>query len=342
MTATLTPAPTPPVAAVRRHTARRHRLVVTGLGAALLGAFAARVLLGDYTVTVPDLLRILVGDPLTHAPGAAYLVMEVKLPRAVLALLAGLAFGAGGALFQAVLRNPLASPDVIGVSFGASAAGVLAVVTLGLDGPALSAFAIIGALATALVIRAVAGTQPARLVVVGIAMAAGLQAVVQYLFTRADTYDAQLVLRWLAGSVSSADWPAIRALTIALLVLLPLLVTAVRALPVLELGPDLATALGMPRRRADVALVTAVLLVAVAVAAAGPLAFVAFLSGPVARTLDAGRTTVLGSALVGATLVVAGDYAADYLLPGGNYPVGVVTGAVGAPFLLWLLTRRSA
>ena len=340
MSGTLTRPPTS-VAVVRREAGRRHRLVVAGLGTAVLGALAARVLGGDYTVTLPDLLRILAGDPLRHAPGAAYLVMEVKLPRAVLALLAGLAFGAGGALFQAVLRNPLASPDVVGVSLGASAAGVVAVVTLGLGGAALSVAAVVGALLTAAFIRLVGGHHPGRIVVVGVVTAAGLQALIQYLFTRADSYDAQLVLRWLAGSMSGADWPTIRLLAVALLVLLPFAIAAARALPVLELGPDMSTALGMPPRRADLALVTAVLLVAVAVAAAGPVAFVAFLSGPLARALNRGRTTVLGGALVGALVVVCADYAADYLVPGGNYPVGVVTGAVGAPFLLWLLTRRS-
>ena len=339
MTATLAP---PAPAVVRRRTARRHRLVVAGLVAALLAVVAVRVMGGDYTVTLPDLVRIVGGDPLTRAPGASYLVMEVKLPRAVLAVLAGLALGAGGALFQAVLRNPLASPDVVGVTYGASAAGVLAVVTLGLSGLTLSAFAIAGALLTALLVRTVSGAHPGRIVVVGVATAAALQAVVQHLLVRADTYDAQLILRWLTGSVSAAEWSGIRLLALALMVLLPPVVLSARSLPVLELGPDLATALGMPARRGDLALVTAVLLVAVAVAAAGPLAFVAFLSGPVARALDAGRTTVLGSALVGAVVVVAADHAADYLVPGGNYPAGVVTGAIGAPFLLWLLTRRSA
>ena len=80
---------------------------------------------------------------------------------------------------------------------------------------------------------------------------------IQYLFTRADTYDAQLVLRWLAGSVSGADWEAIRMLGVCLVLLLPATVLACRGLPVLELGPDLATALGLPRRRGDLALVTA-------------------------------------------------------------------------------------
>ena len=119
------------------------------------------------------------------------------------------------------------------------------------------------------------------------------------------------------------------------------MVRAVRALPALELGDEAAAGLGVPPRRGDEALLVAVVLVAVAVAAAGPIAFVAFVAGPLARALNAGRATVAGSALVGAAIVVGADYLADYVVPGGNYPVGVVTGALGAPFLLWQLNRRT-
>ena len=116
------PAPDPDLAIVRnarRAPIRRHRIVLAGLGVTVLVAFFVRVLLGDFTVTIPDFMRILAG---VQIPGASYIVMESKLPRAVLAVLVGIAFGVGGAIFQTTLRNPLASPDVIGVSLGASAA----------------------------------------------------------------------------------------------------------------------------------------------------------------------------------------------------------------------------
>jgi iron complex transport system permease protein len=324
----------------RRRPGRRHRLVTTGLAVLLLGVLAARVLLGDFTVTIPDFLRILSGQMI---PGASYIVMEVKLPRALLGVMAGVAFGVGGAVFQATLRNPLASPDIVGVSLGASAAAVFAIVTLDLTGLSVSVAAVLGAIGVALLVRWAAGGTTRgssyRLVLIGVGTAAALQSVIQYLFTRADTYDAQLTLRWLTGSVSAADWPTVRLLALLLLVLSPMLVVVARSLPVIELGTDAAVGLGIRARRTDLVLLIAVVLVAVAVAAAGPVAFVAFLAGPIARALNHGRTTLVGSALVGAIVVVASDYAADYLLPGGNYPVGVVTGAIGAPFLLWLLTR---
>ena len=126
-------------------------------------------------------------------------------------MLVGVAFGVGGAIFQTTLRNPLASPDIIGISLGASAAAVVAIVLLDLEGAAVSVAAVVGAVGVAAVVRLVAGHGTGyRLVLVGVGVAAALQAVIQYLFTRADEYDAQLVLRWLTGSVSGADWPTIR------------------------------------------------------------------------------------------------------------------------------------
>jgi len=328
------------VAAVRRaraRTTRRHRLVVGGLWVALLLAFGARVLLGDYTVTIPDFFRILTG---TDIPGATYIVMESKLPRALMGVLVGAAFGMAGAIFQTTLRNPLASPDIIGISFGASAAAVVAIVLLGMQGGAVSTAAVIGAVGVAVVVRWTAGASAGqRLVLVGIGVAAALQAVIQYVFTRVDEYEAQRVLRWLTGSVSSADWPTLRVLTLALLVLVPVTALLARSLRVTELGEDTAAALGVPVRRSELLLLLAVVLGAVAVAAAGPIAFVSFLAGPIARALNGGRATLLGSALTGAVVVVAADYVADYLLADINFPVGVVTGAIGAPFLLWLLAR---
>jgi iron complex transport system permease protein len=321
----------------RRAPLRRHRRLVAGLALVVVGAFAARVLLGDYTVTVPDFLRILGGE---QVPGATYIVMESKLPRAVLAVLVGVAFGVGGAIFQTTLRNPLASPDVIGVSLGASAAAVSAIVLAGWTGWPVSLAAVGGAVGVALLVRGVAGAHGGfRLVLAGIGLAAAMQSVIQYVFTRVDEWDVQLVLRWLTGSVNGVTWSSIGLLALSLAVLLPATAWAARPLPVTELGDDTAAGLGVGRGRTDLLMLLGVLLVAVGVAAAGPVAFVAFLSGPIARALNGGRTTLPAAGLVGAAVVLAGDYVGAYAFADLNLPVGVVTGAAGAPFLLWLLAR---
>ncbi len=321
----------------RRAPIRRHRLLLAGLSLAVLGAFAARVLLGDYTVTIPDFFRILGGEQI---PGASFIVMESKLPRAVLSVLVGIAFGIGGAIFQTTLRNPLASPDVIGVSLGASAAAVTMLTLADWSGWSVSAAAVAGALAVALTIRLIAGDHSGfRLVLAGIGLAAAMQSVIQYVFTRVDEYDVQLVLRWLTGSVNGVAWSTIGLLALALAALLPATLWVARDLSATELGEDAAAGLGVGRFRTDLLMLLGVLLVAVGVAAAGPVAFVAFLSGPIARALNQGRTTLLGAGLVGAVIVLVGDYAGAYAFAELNLPVGVVTGAFGAPFLLWLLAR---
>jgi iron complex transport system permease protein len=140
------------------------------------------------------------------------------------------------------------------------------------------------------------------------------------------------------------NWGEIEVLGLCLAVLLPVVAGLLRAARALDLGTELATGLGTGRRSRDALLLGAVLLCAVAVATAGPISFVAFMAGPIARALNGGRTTVAGAALVGAITVVAADYLAAYALPAVQLPVGVVTGAFGAPVLLWLLitSRRSA
>ena len=326
------------VRAARRRPRRRLVIVFVGLALAVVGAFLARVLLGDFTFTVPDAVRIVLGEEI---PGASFILMETKLPRAVLAVLVGLALGVSGAIFQGALRNPLASPDIIGVAMGASAAAAFAIIELGQQGHAVAIWAAAGAVLMAAVVRLVGGSG-SRLVLVGVGATVALQAVVQYLFTRADEYDAHIALRWLTGSVGEATWSQIRLVAIGLLVLLPLTALLGKSLGIAELGPDLATGLGVGPRRTDLVLLMAVLLVALAVAVAGPVAFVAFLSGPIARALNGGRRTLLGAGLVGALIVVAAEYPADYLFAHVNYPVGVVTGALGAPFLLWLLATGRA
>jgi iron complex transport system permease protein len=326
------------VRAARRRPRLRLLVVWAGLALATVGAFLARVLLGDFTFTVPDATRIVLGEEI---PGASFILMEAKLPRAVLAVLVGLALGISGAIFQSSLRNPLASPDIIGIAMGASAAATFAIIQLGQQGHAIAIWAAAGAMVMAAVVR-LAGGSGSRLVLVGVGATVALQALVQYLFTRADEYDAHIALRWLTGSVSEATWSQIRLVAVGLLVLLPLTALLVKSLGIAELGPELATGVGVGPRRTDLVLLMGVLLVALAVAVAGPVSFVAFLSGPIARALNGGRRTLLGAGLVGALIVVAAEYPADYLFADVNYPVGVVTGALGAPFLLWLLATGRA
>ncbi|GAA1167119.1 iron ABC transporter permease [Ornithinimicrobium humiphilum] len=331
----------------RHHARRRTHLVVAGLIVAWLLAMVVRTLLGDYTITVPDFFRIVLGTG-DVSGGAEFILMDSKLPRAVVGTLAGLALGSSGATFQLMARNPLASPDVLGLTMGASAAAVFTLVALDGSGPAVTLAALVGAGLVAVALLTLSGSNPGagptRMILVGIALSAMLTSVVHWILLRADVYRAHEAMVWLTGSLASVTWRQISLLLVVVALALPLLLGAARELHLVELGDDLAAGVGAPPRAVRArALLLVVLLVAATTSVCGPISFVAFLSGPIARRLLGGRASIGTAALVGAVIVVLADFAGAYALPDVNLPVGVVTGLIGAPFLLWLLTReRSA
>lgn len=321
----------------RRRGRRRTTLVNIALMAAVFVAAAAHILLGRYTVTIPDFFRIISGETI---PGATFIVMQDKLPRTVIGILVGVAFGAAGALLQRVLRNPLASPDLLGISHGASTAAVVGIVFFGVSGYPLAGLAFLGASGVVAVIYLV--TRADRLaggkfILVGLAFAASGQAVISYLMSRTNTQTASESVRWLAGSLNNSTWQWVVVLLAAAVVLVPLTVAGARALTPVELGDDTATAIGAHALRSRITIiVAATALCAAATAAVGPLSFVAFLSAPIARRLVRGAA-VTTAALVAALLVIVCDFAATNLFGDFVVPVGVVTGAIGAPALIFIL-----
>ncbi|WP_255557058.1 iron chelate uptake ABC transporter family permease subunit [Paeniglutamicibacter sp. Y32M11] len=312
------------------------------LGVGILLAIALNLLTGRHPIEFSDLLAALGGQ---RVPGVSFMLWEDRLPQATVGILAGAAFGASGAIFQRLLRNPLASPDVIGVGYGASAAAVAGMLFFGAQGLGLSLLAFAGALVVALVIYVIADSGKhtgARLILAGIAVAALLQGIIQYLLTRTDVRNASDALRWLTGSLSASTWERAGLLGCALVILLPLLLPAASRLRILELGDDTAAGLGLRVRGTRLGLIIlGVALTAVATAVTGPLAFVSFLAGPLALRLCQGRSHLGAAALTGALLVTAATYLAGNILPETPLPVGVVTGALGAPFLIWVLVRTN-
>jgi iron complex transport system permease protein len=328
------------VIANRRRRARRHAVVLCVLLALVVVIFAVTLSIGQSITPLGDVLRVLIGEPV---PGAAFSVGQLRLPRAVMSMLAGLCFGLGGVAFQVMLRNPLASPDIIGITSGAGAAAVFAIVVLSMSGPMVSVVAIVAGLGVALLVyglsfrNGVAGT---RLILVGIGVSAMLQSVIAYILQSAPAWSLQEAMRWLTGSVNGAQLDQALPLLLALLFFGGLLISRSQDLEALRLGDDMAAALGtrVPQTRMLV-IVAAVGLIASATAATGPIAFVAFLSGPIAgRIVRNDGSLLIPSALTGAVLVLAADYVGQHLLP-GRYPVGVVTGALGAPYLIYLIVR---
>jgi iron complex transport system permease protein len=330
------------VAHSRARRSLRRRAVIGVLLGLIAMVFAVSLMFGQTFYPPADVLGVVFG---ADVPGASFTVGRLRLPRATLAVIVGLSFGLAGVSFQTMLRNPLASPDIIGVSAGASAAAAFALVVLGLSGAAVSAFAIVAGLAVALLIYVLAfrgAAASTRLILIGIGLAAMLDSAIQYILSRAGQWDLEAALRWLTGSLNGATWAQVVPALAALAVLGPLLLSRSRDLSALQLGDDTAAALGVRVERTRLlVIVAAVGLVAFATAATGPIAFVAFLSGPIAARLIGPRgSMLLPAALVGALLVLVADFVGQYLL-GTRYPVGIVTGVLGAPYLVYLIVRTN-
>lgn len=328
--------------AYRRRRRIRLTTITAVLGALVIGLYFTSLMLGETWYSFSEVTAVMAGNTV---PGASFSVGEVRLPRATLAVVAGAAFGVSGITFQTMLRNQLASPDIIGISSGASAAGVVAVVFFHYGQTATSIISLVASLAVAGVVYLLSlhgGFTGTRLILIGIGVAAMLNAVVTYSLSRAAAWDLPTATRWLTGSLNSATWERAVPTSIIVLVLVPLLGLLSHQLNLLRLGDDLANGLGVRVQFVRItAIIAAVTLIAVATAACGPIAFVAFMAGPITmRIVGPSAPLIIPTALVGALLTLTADLAGQYLF-GTRYPVGVITGVLGAPYLIFLLVRTS-
>lgn len=313
------------------------------LAIATAGVFTWSLAVGDFPIPVSDVVSSLVG---AGSEDAAFIVRTLRLPRGLVALLVGAAFGLSGAIVQRVAHNPLASPDIIGINAGAAAAAVFVIVILKGTTVEVTFGALAGALAAAIAIYVLAhrrGVTGYRLVLVGIGITSMLGSVTSYLLTRAEIFDAQRASIWLTGSLNVRGWEHVRPLLIAVGILAPVAIALARHLRMLELGDDAARGLGARVEASRAALlVVAVLLAAVSTASAGPIAFVALVAPQVARRLTGGRTLALvPAAASGALLLVASDLVARRMIAPTELPVGIFTAVLGAPYLLFLLARAN-
>ncbi len=314
--------------------------MTASLALAIVATYAVTLMVGNTFYGPSEVIRVILGE---QVPGASFTVGDLRLPRATLGVLAGFSFGIAGVTFQTMLRNPLASPDIIGISSGASAAAVIGIVIFSWSETAVSVAALVAALATALGIYLLSfrhGFAGTRLILIGIGVGAMLDSVVSYTLSRAAAWDMQSALQWLTGSLNGATWERVTPLAVACAVLVPLLLAQGRNLGVLRLGDDAASGLGVRVGLSRVLLImAAVALLAFATAACGPIAFVAFMAGPIAaRIVGPSGSLLLPAALVGALLVLLADLVGQFAFD-HRYPVGVVTGVLGAPFLIYLLVR---
>nr|WP_106582703.1 iron chelate uptake ABC transporter family permease subunit [Murinocardiopsis flavida] len=322
---------------------RRRMAVVYGvLAAGVVTVFCVSLMVGDYAIALPDALLALVGS---GERLDVFFVQGVRLPRAWTAALVGAALGVAGAVFQSLSRNPLGSPDIIGFTQGASAGAVLNILVLGGGMVATSVSAVLGGVVTAGLVYLLAmknGVQGYRLILVGIGISAMLLSLRDYLITRAELNDAIQAQVWMIGSLNGRDWPQVIAVAAGAGVLIPVIFALGPRLRLMEMGDDIAQSLGVRIQSTQaIALLTASALTGVAIAVAGPIAFVALMAPQTARRLaHADGTTLVGSALMGAFLLLLADLAAQRALAPTQLPVGVVTAVLGGSYLVWLLHRE--
>ncbi|GAA1608881.1 FecCD family ABC transporter permease [Actinoplanes couchii] len=320
---------------------RRSLLVATGLVTVILALAVLALGLGTYTLTPDQVVRALLGQ----STGLdRTVVLEWRLPRTLAAVVIGGALGIAGALFQTVTRNPLASPDVLGLGNGAFTGMLTAVVIGATSWSLLTLGAVLGGTAAAAVIWLLAsrnGVTGFRLIIVGIGVSALLSSVNTWLLLQVELDTAMFASAWGAGSLNGVGATAVRGAALCTLPLLVLLAFAIPRLRQMDLGDDAATALGArPGTARRTVLIIGVALVSIGTAVAGPVAFIALAAPQIARRLA--RTPYLSlmlSALAGAVLLLASDVIAQHVLPIA-LPVGVVTVSVGGLYLITMIIRE--
>ncbi|GBK62187.1 iron ABC transporter [Paenibacillus macerans] len=300
------------------------------------------LLLGNTIYPVQDVIRALSGEQLK---GVSFAVNTIRLPRMLAGLFAGFAFGAAGCIFQTMLRNPLANPNVIGITSGSSVAAVFCITLLHSNRAVVSVASVIAGLVTVIIIYLLSRGKSfsvGRLILVGIGIQAMLDALISYLLLVGAQQDIPAAIRWLSGSLNGSQMHELPPLVLTVLIFTPIAIVLGKHLSLLELGEQSATSLGVNTDKTRIALIlSSVCMIALATATTGPIAFVSFLSGPIAKRLaGAGFSNIIPAGLVGVNLVLAADLIGQFAFE-YRFPVGIMTGILGAPYLIFLLIRMN-
>jgi iron complex transport system permease protein len=320
-------------------------LLMTAAGFLL---FCVSLGVGDFPIGLPQVIATIFGQ---GERVDEFVLMDLRMPRALAGLIVGIALGVSGAITQSIARNPLASPDILGITGGASAVAVFLVTVSGgaaaaiVSSVGLSAAALAGGLGTGLLVYFMAwrrGIDGLRLILIGISVSAVMEAITVWLLVTADIRDVARAQAWLVGSLDNRSWGEIWIALWCTLVLMAVVAYVAFHLRPMHFGDEVAAGLGVRYSMVRaVLLLCAVLLAGVAVSAAGPVPFVALVAPQVAMRLTRYPTPpLLASGLVGALLLISADLVARTALP-VSLPVGVVTAAIGGPFLVYLLVRAN-
>lgn len=316
-------------------------LMLLFLCLAVLLLFVFSLSSGSKWIPLSDVFLQLIGRIDNHA----FIVETLRLPRVLLAILVGSSLGVAGLILQSMVRNPLASPDIIGITSGASL-GAVSFITFGtgvISMQFLPLAAIAGGLCTALLIYSISwnkGVTPVRLVLIGIGVSAILKAGITFMLVLSNTVVTTKAYIWLTGSLYAANWSDVSSMVLWLLIPLPILLMWGRSMNVAELGDDPAVSAGVPLQlQRLVFLLCSVILAGAAAAYAGGIEFVGLMAPHIAKRLTVRSFVGLIpiTALIGALLVLVADLIARTLFLPLDIPAGVFTAAIGAPFFIYLL-----
>lgn len=284
-------------------------------------------------------------------PRDELLLFEFRLPRITIAMLIGMGLAVSGAVLQGIVKNPLADPGIIGINAGAGLTVMLFVsyfsTELGNSVFIMPVLAFAGAGAAAVIIYAFSykkdeGVSPIRLILVGVAVAAGISALMIVLTLKLDPRTYDFVATWLAGSIWGSNWNFVLALLPWLLILIPFVYMKSRVLDVLNLGDHTAVSLGMDlEKERRILLAAAVGLAAASVSVSGGIGFVGLIAPHMTRRLvgNKHKYVIPICALVGAVLVLTADTIGRVILQPAEIPTGVVVAIIGAPYFLYLLAK---
>ena len=314
----------------------------------LIFAFFLSLNTGAATIKPVDVWQTLMGS---GSDKNELILFEFRLPRIVIAILVGAALAVSGAILQAITKNEIAEPGIIGINAGASLAAVLFIFFLsGIDIGISSTYllpisTLFGALLAAVLIYIFAwkgGISPVRLVLVGIAVNAGFNAILILFQLKMDPQDFDQAITWLSGSIWGTDWHYVLAVLPWLVILIPITMLKSSTLNIIQMGDEIASGLGIHmERERGIFLLIAVALAGAAVSVAGNIAFLGLVAPHLVRRLIGPKHQGLlpASALMGALILVVADMIGKNLLEPSEIPVGIVVSAIGAPYFIYLLIK---
>jgi iron complex transport system permease protein len=317
--------------------------------ALLVIVFIISVSTGFASLTPGELLRTMIGQGTAREN---LILFEFRLPRIIVAILAGMGLAVSGAILQSITKNPLSDPGILGINAGAGLMVVVYIMFFTIDSSdflyILPLFALLGGMITAAVIYIMSyikgeGVEPTRLVLVGVGLAAALYGAMLTLSTRLDMEDYAFIANWMAGRIWGDDWTFVLALLPWILLLIPVAVMKANVLNVLNLHENISIGVGVNVARERIVLIIiAVALASASVAVSGGIAFVGLMAPHIARSLLGPRhqSFLPVAALIGAILLLTADTIGRVILDPSGIPAGIVVTIIGAPYFMYLLAKK--